>query len=53
MIHLLFSFVWAMAGSVATKYYAKNYEEKVFNPLQIYIAFSFMGAGIEIAKFAG
>ena len=53
MIHLLFSFVWAVAGSVATKYYAKNYEEKVFNPLPIYIAFSFMVAGIEIANFAG
>ena len=53
MIHLLFSFVWAVAGSIATKYYAREYEEKTFNPLPIYIAFSFMVAGIEIAKFAG
>lgn len=53
MIHLLFSFVWAVAGSIATKYYAREYEEEKFNPLPIYIAFSFMVAGIEIAKFAG
>ncbi len=53
MIHLIFSFVWAAVGSVATKYYAKNYEEHVFNPLPTYIAFSFMVAGIELAKFTG
>ena len=53
MIHLIFSFVWTAAGSIATKYYAREYEEKTFNPPPILIAFSFMVAGIEIAKFAG
>ena len=53
MIHLLFSFVWAVAGSVAMKYYVREYEEHVFNPLPAYIAFSFMVAGLELARFAG
>lgn len=53
MIHLVFGLVLSVIGSVAMGYYARNYDEKAFNPLPIYIGFLFMMAGVEIAKFAG
>lgn len=51
MINLIFAFVWALTGAIATKYYAKNYEEYTFNPLPAYIAFCFIIAGVQLAKF--
>lgn len=53
MIHLIFAFVLSVIGSVAMGYYGKNYDEKVFNPLPIYIGLLFMVAGVEISKFVG
>ena len=53
MIHLIFAFVLSIIGSVAMGYYARNYDEKAFNPLSIYIGLLFMVAGVEISKFVG
>lgn len=52
-MHLVFSLILAIMGSICTSYYAKNYNEKEFNPLPIYIGLLFMMAGSEISKFAG
>ena len=52
-MHLVFSLILSIMGSVCTSYYAKNYNEKEFNPLPIYIGLLFMAAGVEISKFVG
>lgn len=52
-MHLAFALILAIMGSICTSYYAKNYNEKEFNPLPIYIGLLFMMAGSEISKFVG
>ena len=55
-MNLLFSFVWAVVGAIATRLYGEMCDEdgvKGFNPLTIYIGMCYMWAGIELMKFAG